>query len=307
LRFGRGGGMWISSAAPASWVRGVCQPRPLRMRRPLARRRSAAANGGARTAVPLDLGKELLRVAAYLHGSLGANVLCAHAGVDGQRRALSVLGANALSRRSGERCAGRTLYAAPGAPVQLQRIQEPRVLVVAPALALLADDVRLARLRGRGGQLTLCAPLRASEARWRGYAGSGAAARWSHTASEPVRKFGSTDTAGANTSAAPGGHTQTSATINSDHCPAAHTPHRKMYSLKKQCCCYFIRAERVESGSQLTILPVRHTRQLPVQRACRQRRPQQPQGMHAVLICAHTPDSGKLRRTQHSAQQCAPS
>jgi len=136
-------------------VRGVCQPRPLRMRRPLARRRSAAANGGARTAIPLDLGEELLRVAAYLHGGLGANVLCAHAGVDGQRRALSVLGANALSRRSGERCAGRTLYAAPGAPVQLQRIQEPRVLVVAPALALLADDVRLARLRGRGGQLTL--------------------------------------------------------------------------------------------------------------------------------------------------------
>jgi hypothetical protein len=38
----------------------------------------------------------------------------------------------------------RTLDAAPRAAVQLERLQEARVLLVRPALALLGDGVRLA-------------------------------------------------------------------------------------------------------------------------------------------------------------------
>jgi len=77
------------------------------------------------------------------------------------------------------------------------------------------------------------------------------------------------------------------------------TRHASRYtSLDTRCCCYFRRTEQVHRGSQLTILPVRHTRQLPVQRACRQRRPQQPQGMHAALIrqtAASSDGPGTLR------------
>jgi hypothetical protein len=113
-----------------------------------------------------DLGEELLRVAPDLHGSLGADVLCTHARTQKKSVSASPRPDEEGTRRAAPRLG--TLYAAPGATVQLQGLEEPTVLLLRPPLPPLRDRVRLPRLvrqawekrvRTRGSPRNLQPPL----------------------------------------------------------------------------------------------------------------------------------------------------